>query len=182
MGKAALEGIHCSLLSTASTACLASTSQSLKAACSAVEGRAQHQTPYWAGDAKSVINEHEPVRTVQMPAPRWGETIERRQGGQTNSHPTGERVQIAFVKEFHLYLLPNSICICQPIAFVLQWMIVHPGPVSQYTAEKKDHSGLNLSRARRYLLLVAGYLSLDNTRERLVGHNRLEQEKKAWFA
>ena len=65
-----------------------------------------------------MINEHEPVRTVQMPAPRWGETIERRQGGQTNSHPTGERVQIAFVKEFHLYLLPNSICICQPIAFV----------------------------------------------------------------
>ena len=61
-------------------------------------------------------------------------------------------------------------------------MIVHPGPVSQYTAEKKDHSGLNLSRARRYLLLVAGYLSLDNTRERLVGHNRLEQEKKARFA
>ena len=61
-------------------------------------------------------------------------------------------------------------------------MIVHPGPVSQYTAEKKDHSGLNLSRARRYLLLVAGYLSLDNTREGLVGHNRLEQEKKARFA
>ena len=67
-----------------------------------------------------MINEHEPVRTVQMPAPRWGETIERGEGGQTNSHPTGERVQIAFVKEFHLYLLPNSICTCQPIAFVFE--------------------------------------------------------------
>ena len=129
-----------------------------------------------------MINEHEPVRTVQMPAPRWGETIERGEGGQTNSHPTGERVQIAFVKEFHLYLLPNSICICQPIAFVFAMDDSSSRACITVHAEKKDHSGLNLSRARRYLLLVAGYLSLDNTRERLVGHNRLEQEKKVWFA
>ena len=59
-----------------------------------------------------------------MPAPRWGETIERRQGGQTNSHPTGERVQIAFVKEFHLYVLWNFICICHVICICVEWLLI----------------------------------------------------------
>ena len=99
----------------------------------------------------------------------------RRHAGerQSNAGREAKPTLTQQVNEFKSHLWKNFICICYQIPFVsanrlhlyLQWMIVHPGPVSQYTAEKKDHSGLNLSRARRYLLLVAGYLSLDNTPE-----------------
>ena len=88
----------------------------------------------------------------------------RRHAGerQSNAGREAKPTLTQQVNEFKSHLWKNFICICYQIPFVsanrlhlyLQWMIVHPGPVSQYTAEKKDHSGLNLSRARRYLLLL----------------------------